>query len=767
MSAFLKTLRHAIHLLRSGRLLRSGIPWLRRHGFPMPASLEAYRFHRYRRARQKQLPAASLSGVRAAGEDGLVSIVLPVYNGERYLGEALDSVLAQSYTQWELIAVDDGSTDASPGILDAYAAANPRIRVIHQPNQKLPAALNNGFGQARGEYFTWISDDNRLYPQFLARLVDCLQRRPDWDLVYANEDIIGADGEPLREGDWFRGFQSPLGSEHIHLPADPFELNTVDDNYLGAAFLYRARAAALLGEYSPHRYTAEDYDYWMRANALLTLRHADFSEPLLAYRFHGRSLTSQKAELGIARARARLQVWDDFRRDFYLFPLHWRIESDGSPEANSLAAELRRLATEHGHFLEIPALRDLPRLWLPRAMLYITRELARPALPDGGAPPGTLSALVAVGGGVLPSVVDSPFGFHAALSTSALLPAGWLAAPNTETLFTILDIRTRSQYLAEIEAYTAAPPTPGCRLSVIICTQRRGERLETAVVSVGRQTYPSQDFELIIVNNAPDDTAIVERAARLGERYFAPGQLRLVQCPVAGLSAARNAGLAEAGGEIVCYLDDDAIAEPNWLAEISKAFDAHPEAGVVGGSILLKKPEPLPRWWRDGMEVHWSHFAPDYPGCTAVTHWSQYPWGANWCARREALLAMGGFRTRYGRKPGTLMSGEEVTAAALIQRLGWAVGVAPQARVTHDVLPERFTLRHVRGILLGGRQSWYRAQMDGYTPWELGPGWSLRRIGKALWPPTLRALLRGAYMLFTEARTLGWQFADWVRRWHL
>lgn len=81
-----------------------------------------------------------------------VSIVLPVYNGEVYLRQAIESVLAQTYENWELIIVDDCSTDGSPAIMDEYAGWDARIKVVHnKENQKLPESLNIGFRQAEGD----------------------------------------------------------------------------------------------------------------------------------------------------------------------------------------------------------------------------------------------------------------------------------------------------------------------------------------------------------------------------------------------------------------------------------------------------------------------------------------------------------------------------------------------------------------------------------------------------------------------------------------
>ena len=358
---------------------------------PQKMSWYAYAFERFKRQRAARFPA-SLTKVRCPSEPGLVSVILPVYNGADYVRESLDSALAQTYSPYELIVVDDGSTDDTPTILADYAQRFPQIRVIRQVNQKLPAALNTGFAAARGEFLTWTSADNRFKPEFLTEMVASMQRHPHWELIYANEEIIGEEGTVLRDAEWFSGYQSPPGSGCIHLPVDPSELNTWANNYVGAAFMYRDRTAALLGSYSPRRFGLEDYDYWMRANSLLTLRHADFLKPVYDYRFHRDSLTSKDKEIGITRNRGRLMVFEDFRRNFYLDPIHWCVESVGDETAGAVN-ELRRTYEKAGHAgMTRAALTagGLPRLWLPTAYVAVTKTPGAGLSPPADLPPATL-----------------------------------------------------------------------------------------------------------------------------------------------------------------------------------------------------------------------------------------------------------------------------------------------------------------------------------------------------------------------------------------
>ena len=81
-----------------------------------------------------------------------LSIIVPIYNAEQYLEECLDSILCQELTDYELILVDDGSTDSSPAICDHYASSHSQVQVLHQQNQGLPGARQSGFAMATGEY---------------------------------------------------------------------------------------------------------------------------------------------------------------------------------------------------------------------------------------------------------------------------------------------------------------------------------------------------------------------------------------------------------------------------------------------------------------------------------------------------------------------------------------------------------------------------------------------------------------------------------------
>ena len=100
----------------------------------------------------------------------LISVVVPIYNVEHYLERCLDSIISQTYTNLEIILVDDGSTDRSGAIADAYAAKDSRVKVIHQKNGGLSIARNTGIEACRGEYLLFIDSDDYIAPN----MCECL-----------------------------------------------------------------------------------------------------------------------------------------------------------------------------------------------------------------------------------------------------------------------------------------------------------------------------------------------------------------------------------------------------------------------------------------------------------------------------------------------------------------------------------------------------------------------------------------------------------------
>lgn len=127
---------------------------------------------------------------------GLVSIITPLYNGEKYVGKTIESVLAQSYSDWEMIIVNDGSKDRSEDVVMSYAAAEPRIKYVSQPNGGSAAARNNGIRRAEGQYIALLDADDLWEPDFLKEQIAFMKEKGGY-LVHASYKRINEEGKEI------------------------------------------------------------------------------------------------------------------------------------------------------------------------------------------------------------------------------------------------------------------------------------------------------------------------------------------------------------------------------------------------------------------------------------------------------------------------------------------------------------------------------------------------------------------------------------------
>lgn len=205
--------------------------------------------------------------------DDLVSIVLPVYNGETYLKISIESCLNQTYKNWELLIIDDGSTDGSAAIAKEYEKRDKRIHYFkNEENLKLPRTLNKGFSLAKGTYLTWTSDDNYYLPRALEEMVKTL-KKGTCEFVFASCAVINEQGETLSV------IRAP--EDYVHA--------IWDHNFVAACFMYSRNVYETIGEYDPALFLCEDYDYWLRIFAQFPIGCID--ELLYAWRKHEKSLS--------------------------------------------------------------------------------------------------------------------------------------------------------------------------------------------------------------------------------------------------------------------------------------------------------------------------------------------------------------------------------------------------------------------------------------------------------------------------------------------
>jgi glycosyltransferase involved in cell wall biosynthesis len=222
------------------------------------------------------------------------------------------------------------------------------------------------------------------------------------------------------------------------------------------------------------------------------------------------------------------------------------------------------------------------------------------------------------------------------------------------------------------------------RISAIICTHNRADYLDRALESLAEQSLPSDQFEVLVVDNAStDQTAVIcEKWMKRIPNFHYVREDRL------GLSWARNAGAAASRAPYLAYLDDDARADRDWLKQLLHTFEtSETPPACIGGRVWLDWQSAAPSWLP----------ARYYSLYTFVDHGEEerplgereYLVGANMAFRRDVLLEMGGFDTKLGRKGSMLLSGEESAIVNRLHERGLPVYYCGRAVVLHAVPPSR------------------------------------------------------------------------------
>lgn len=217
-----------------------------------------------------------------------VSVLLPIYEGARYLEEAIESILTQTFRDLEFIVINDGSTDRTSEIIEQYRRVDGRIRAFEQPNRGLAATLNRGLELARGEYVLRMDQDDISLPGRIAAQVAFMQ-------AHRHVGICGA---------WVETFDA-AGCKVLRFPIDDASIRSCmlfESALAHPSIILRrevlSKAGLLYDETCMH---AEDYDLWVRASRCITL--ANVPEVLLRYRLHSQQVVKKYETEKLASAK--------------------------------------------------------------------------------------------------------------------------------------------------------------------------------------------------------------------------------------------------------------------------------------------------------------------------------------------------------------------------------------------------------------------------------------------------------------------------------
>lgn len=212
-------------------------------------------------------------GMQKVGFDSfLISIIVPVYNAEKYIGETVQSVLNQTYKNWELILVNDGSTDQTRNILDQYSSTS-RVKVIHQKNRGVSSARNTGAHQSHGNYFCFLDADDLLTENCLQRRVDFLSEN-ECHFVHNDIEIILDNGE--RTGRIQSGLNGDVLNDLLR-----WERTVVPGP---SSIIVSKQCFERIGEFDENLSTAADQDFFIRVAEKYTIDR--IQEVITLYRVH-------------------------------------------------------------------------------------------------------------------------------------------------------------------------------------------------------------------------------------------------------------------------------------------------------------------------------------------------------------------------------------------------------------------------------------------------------------------------------------------------
>lgn len=238
-----------------------------------------------------------------------ISVIIPAYNQAHYLDAAVESVLAQTRPDFEVIIVDDGSTDDTAAIARSFT--DPRVRMVSQPNAGLSAARNTGLRHTSGDLVTFLDSDDLFLPEKLALLAGEMERRPDLGFVAGQAELIDEDGERIGVT-----FDSPI-------PEDPARLLLWNPLHVGSVMV-RREWLDRVGPFDESLRAYEDWDLYLRL-ARAGCKMGWMERPVSLYRFHTQQMTQDRARM----TTATFAVLDKIFADPQLPPA-WRELKDSA-----------------------------------------------------------------------------------------------------------------------------------------------------------------------------------------------------------------------------------------------------------------------------------------------------------------------------------------------------------------------------------------------------------------------------------------------------
>lgn len=246
-----------------------------------------------------------------------ISIIMPAFNAEKYIEEAVNSVINQTLNNWELIIINDGSTDGTEIIAGKYVAVDSRIKLISQENKKLGAARNTGIVNAKGDWIAFLDADDLWVPDKLEKQLSVAKTYPDAGVIFSDgftfyNDVIKT--------------ALPYGTVTGSLTASAMYKLEYQGNYIPVlSVLVKKNHIDAIGlqDVDPHIHGCEDWDYWLRL-AIHGVSFYGMDDKLFYYRKHTSNMSNDNDQMNLAKATVFIQ---NFRKELLSKQDIFRISS--------------------------------------------------------------------------------------------------------------------------------------------------------------------------------------------------------------------------------------------------------------------------------------------------------------------------------------------------------------------------------------------------------------------------------------------------------
>jgi glycosyltransferase involved in cell wall biosynthesis len=457
-----------------------------------------------------------------------VSVIMPVYNGDRDIRQAIESVGYQSYQDWELIVIDDGSTDKTRQILAPYGDV---IRDIYQENQGVSTARNRGIQEAKGELIAFLDSDDYFLPDKLAEQVACFDAQPQLAIVNSGWQLVNPIGTKIADATMWE-----------LCPKLDLETWIVWKPVLPSAMIVSRKWLILAGGFDPKLSTVEDIDLVLRI-ARLGGESVWLEKITVCYRQHQNSATSKTLENVENLAQSFDFIYD-------------RFFSQELPE------HIRELEGEARYKYLVWLAWQFYQAQFPlKTIEYLEKSLFYSPFP----PVETVYNWICHFDGYSIS-----YGYPLDTYSLSNMPEWKELIEQVISDRAYLQAAEKNPIYSTKHRISSKEKTP--QVSVIIPTYNSEHYIKDAIESVLNQTY--QDYEIIVIDDGSTDNT-----RQILEPY--QGKINYIYQKNQGVSHARNRGLLEAKGELIAFLDADDFFLPEKLTEQVACFATQPDLGIV------------------------------------------------------------------------------------------------------------------------------------------------------------------------------------------